>query len=337
VACGIERSALEATVATTNALRKGSYTRWFITLFPLSMGGEGAWLDELVHHERTRLGGLVWAVGQQEICPETGRKHGHLCMSFDGPKTFAQVSALFPGCRVWSIKIGRTESDLQRIIAYCQKDETREQGPFFFGEVPKPRGQKRTQWAEALDLIQDGKTDAEISQLLPTVGQSNGLDRLRARFCVSRKTAEPPTVILLHGPTGTGKTRAAYSYADASGKTIISIPTYTGGGGKVWWNNYRQQEICLLDDMMPIHVQMAGYWLQVLDRYPMSVEFKGGCTELNSGVIVVTSNCAPAALTDGWPEASAEAFLRRFTHVIELIAGDEEGNAAKIAALYQAL
>lgn len=333
-----EPGPLEATVETTKALSKGCFVRWFMTLFPRAeLAAEGEWLPTLLGHARMKEGGMVWATGQQEMCPETGRRHAHVIMSFDTARTFSQVSRLFPGCQVWSVKIGRTDADVQRIITYCRKDETREAGPWMHGEVPSKRGEKRsTAWADALTMIQDGKTDAEVAQLLPHVAQSSGFDRLRSRLSRPRSTREPPTVILLHGPTGTGKTRAAYALADARGWTIVSIPTWTGGG-KVWWNGYQQQHVLLLDDMMPVPVSMAGYWLQVLDRYPMIVEFKGGAVDLNSPIIIVTSNHALEALTDGWPEANQAAFARRFTHQVVLLEGEEEENNRRIAEVMDQL
>lgn len=330
---------MDATEDTTKALKKGCYVNWFVTLFPREELREIAqWLPTLLEHPRMREGGMVWAAGQQEVCPETDKRHAHVICNFDTAKTFSQVSHLFPGCQVWSVKIGRTAADLQRIITYCRKDESREAGPWMHGAVPQgARGEKRsTAWADALTMIQDGKTDAEVAQLLPHVAQSTGFDRLRSRLSKPRTMREPPTVVLLHGPTGTGKTRAAYALADARGWTIVSIPTWTGGG-KVWWNGYQQQRILLLDDMMPISVGMAGYWLQVLDRYPMMVEFKGGAVDLNSPIIIVTSNHGLDALTEGWPEANAAAFDRRFTHQVVLVAGDEAGNEARLREVMDAL
>jgi len=329
---------MEATMETTKALQKGNFIRWFLTLFPRApLAEEAEWLPQLLGHARMREGGMVWCAGQQEVCPETGRRHAHVIMSFDTAKTFSQVSHLLPGCQVWSVKIGRTDADVQRVITYCKKDESREAGPWMHGEVPQTRGQKRsTAWADALAMIQDGKTDAEVAQLLPHVAQSTGFDRLRSRLSKPRTTREPPTVILLHGPTGTGKTRAAYTLADQRGWTIVSIPTWTGSG-KVWWNGYQQQRVLLLDDMMPIPVGMAGYWLQVLDRYPMIVEFKGGAVDLNSPVIILTSNHSLAALTEGWPDLNAAAFYRRITHQIMLDADDEAQNNARVAEVFDQL
>lgn len=329
---------MDATEETTKAQKKGCWQNWFLTLFPRpELLAEAEWLPPLLEHARMREGGMVWAAGQQEVCPETDRRHAHVICNFDTAKTFSQVSRLFPGCQVWSVKIGRTQADLQRVITYCRKDETREAGPWMHGAVPQGRGTKRsTAWEDALTMVQEGKTDAEIAQLLPHVAQSTGLDRLRSRFSEPRSPREPPTVVLLHGPTGTGKTRAAYALADARGWTIVSIPTFTGSS-KVWWNSYRQQRILLLDDMMPIPVGMAGYWLQVLDRYPMTVEFKGGATDLNSPVIIVTSNHSLDALTKEWPRENAAAFDRRFTHQVVLVEGDEAGNEARLREVMDAL
>ena len=96
--------------------------------------------------------------------------------------------------------------------------------------------------------------------------------------------SEKPSVIILWGPTGTGKTRAAVG-KDPSKTFIVSRPD---SGRPLWWDGYQGQPRVVIDDFygwIP-----WSYLLQLLDRYPFMVEIKGGKVNFNSPEIYITSN-----------------------------------------------
>ena len=105
------------------------------------------------------------------------------------------------------------------------------------------------------------------------------------------------------GDAGTGKTRRAFE----------EFPNaYIKPHGK-WWDDYDGQECVILDDFygwLP-----WSFMLQLLDRYPLQVETKGGSVQFTSKVIIITSNVD----TCGWydfdskPHMKIEALERRIS------------------------
>jgi hypothetical protein len=58
--------------------------------------------------------------------------------------------------------------------------------------------------------------------------------------------------------------------------------------------------------------------LRLFDRYPLQVEFKGGCLQFLSKYIIVTSNCTPQTMWENQTDDRIDQLMRRIEHVIEL-------------------
>lgn len=96
-----------------------------------------------------------------------------------------------------------------------------------------------------------------------------------------------------YGPTGTGKSReAAERFPDAYWKP----PTTK------WWDGYDGQADVIIDDYRRDLCTFAEL-LRLLDRYPMSVEYKGGTTQMLARNIVITT---PRDPRDTWEGRTAE-------------------------------
>ena len=82
--------------------------------------------------------------------------------------------------------------------------------------------------------------------------------------------------------------QACLNEAQASG----SGKTWCSSGSLKWWQGYDGYENVILDDFRgdfaPLH-----YMLQVLDRYPFSVEVKGGSRQLLAKRIWITCPYTP--------------------------------------------
>lgn len=119
----------------------------------------------------------------------------------------------------------------------------------------------------------------------------------------------PPTVIVLWGATGMGKTRRAYEIAEKSGKPFYVKPSDTK-----WWNGYNGESIAVLDEVagqVPLPTLLC--WL---DRYPCAIESKGDVCKLGVTKWILTSNYHPETWYGSAGTASNEALMRRFTKVI---------------------
>lgn len=115
--------------------------------------------------------------------------------------------------------------------------------------------------------------------------------------------SHPMEVIVIFGPTGTGKSRwCAENYPNAYWKQL----------GK-WWDGYQGHEAVIIDEFYG--------WLQwttllrLCDRYPMMLETKGGQLQFTAKTIVFTSNTEPHLW---YKDKYFDAFKRRVTTWIHM-------------------
>jgi len=187
---------------------------------------------------------------------------------------------------------------------YCKKDgDFRE-----FGECPSGRGH-RSELDTIGRLLADGASVAEVRERFPGIylkHRRSIRDEIRERIL---PRDFKPTVKILWGPTGTGKTRSVYDFHDHD-----SVYKHDGGD---WFDGYNGQEVVLFDDFSGSDFKLT-YLLKLCDRYPMRVPVKGDFVHFRPKVIYFTSNVDP----DDWyknaiPEHRA-AFFRRVSEIIKM-------------------
>ena len=111
------------------------------------------------------------------------------------------------------------------------------------------------------------------------------------------------------GPTGTGKTHRAWLEAGEE--------AYIKSSSNKWWDGYMGQTKVIIDEFDgQIGITHLLRWM---DKYPCSVEVKGGTLPLMATDFWVTSN---KPLEQWYPDASAnqvEALKRRVvvTHITQ--------------------
>jgi len=139
----------------------------------------------------------------------------------------------------------------------------------------------------------------------------------------SRNRAEGTNVVVLWGLTGTGKTKRAYELAsklhEERGMSFYVKPSYN-----MWWPGYAGEELVIIDEFSggwPI-----DYLLLVLDRYPLSVEVKGGNVNLKAKNFIITSNTPPQEWYLTAPQEKKDALLRRCNQNINVTSLEEEYN-----------
>jgi len=93
----------------------------------------------------------------------------------------------------------------------------------------------------------------------------------------------PMEIVLFIGPSGTGKTRAA---AELAGTDALWVDN-----GK-WFDGYDGQHTVIFDEFYGSKMPFSAL-LRLLDRYPYSVEYKGGVIEFVSRRVIFTSNEEP--------------------------------------------
>jgi len=155
--------------------------------------------------------------------------------------------------------------------------------------------------AEVQSKINNGATELDIADEYFDIWVKYA--RSIQRYCTlktpSRDIKITPNIIVVQGPTGTGKSRwAMEQYPDAYWKQR-----------SIWWDGYAGHATVIIDEFygwLPWDVL-----LRVCDRYPLLVETKGGNAQFVAANIIITTNAIPATWYKNIP--SFDPFKRRVT------------------------
>lgn len=183
------------------------------------------------------------------------------------------------------------------VQAYCNKLETRIEGPWTYGTKPMDRTSV-TDWAEVLAKAKTGRID-EIPPDIQIRCYSS-LKRIEKDNLVL-KDAEGLRGVWCYGKAGCGKSRSMREkYPNAYPKLCNK-----------WWDGYQNQEFVIMDDIGLDH-KCLGQQLKIWsDRYACVLENKGGAMASNYKKFVVTSQYS---IDDIWigDTPTIEALKRRF-------------------------
>jgi len=177
---------------------------------------------------------------------------------------------------------------------------------------------KRTDLALACDVLRATKSMKQVADQMATtyVRYHRGFEALYSQlYDAPRDRDQTPFVLVLWGPSGTGKTKRAYELASKH-QEATGLSFYVKNSSNHWWQNYAGERVVIVDEFCgqsPI-----GELLKWLDRYPLNVEYKGGACQLQAIKWIFTSNYHP----DSWYErglAEHQAALkRRINRVVEV-------------------
>lgn len=117
----------------------------------------------------------------------------------------------------------------------------------------------------------------------------------------SRKRDFFPEVTVLWGPPGVGKSGAA---------RLASPSGYRKPYGTIWWDGFDGEQDIILDDFDGGFCSFK-FLQQLLDRYPLRVEYKGGSVEVLSKRIIITSNFSPREWYPGLRATEWQSLYRR--------------------------
>lgn len=222
----------------------------------------------------------------REICPTTGRRHlqGHI--------TFKRAY------RLTGLKKIHAKMHWEKAICHDWNYELKEKD--YVIDDRRKQG-SRSDILDAVETLKDKGIDTmKIEHPVEYIKYHSGFEKLNLSICKQRDTK--PNVYWLHGPTGSGKTRWVWDNFD---------DVYTKDSSE-WWDGYCQNDCILIDDYRG--GLRLNYLLQVLDRYPMRVQIKGGYTQLNSPNIVITSCKSPEDTYRNCDE-NIDQLLRRIDEV----------------------
>lgn len=196
-------------------------------------------------------------------------------------------------------------------VAYCTKAETRLSEPVIRGEPPAQG--KRTDLKGLIESAQAGASEKELIESDPETWARNYRALERIRFLYQKPRSWKTEVMVLYGPTGTGKSHRAHEAAgtDAYVKTTPSK----------WFDGYEGQEDVIFDDF-------TGNWvpfhqlLTLLDKWPCTVEKKGSYAQWVPKRLIITSNHHPK---DWYPcqQDLYDALERRIDTILHVTSQDE--------------
>lgn len=183
-------------------------------------------------------------------------------------------------------------------INYCMKDQD-------YVLIDNRQQGARTDLTEACAIIKEEGVQA-LAVKMPEayVKYHGGFDKLAYRYQEER--TEKPYVTWIWGKTGVGKTHMAFAQEP---------DRWVSGENLRWWDGYEQQPAVILDDFRADFCKFHTL-LRILDKYPYTVEIKGGHRRLNSPRIYITSCHPPERIYN--TREDIDQLLRRIDKVVRL-------------------
>jgi len=246
---------------------------------------------------------LNFVVLQKEKCPESGKEHLQGFLQLKKRTRLGGLKKLFGK----KVHFEARRGSAKEAKAYCSKEESRLEGPWECGEMTSQG--KRVGLELLMEMAAEGKSELEIAEADPATWGRNYRSINRFKRLKQGKRMWEMDNSCFWGEAGSGKTRKVYEdepdvYAKPAGK---------------WFDGYDGQEAVLIDDFTGD--MDLSLFLQVLDRYPMIVETKGGTAQFLAKRIYVTSNLSPE---EWYPKATGEqhrAIRRRFSVMKKFLIG----------------
>lgn len=258
-----------------------------------------------------RLLECKYLVYGRETAPETGTPHlqglfqtffliipnviiGYIV--FNNAKTLRSVTALQI---LGHVEQARGNAAQNR--EYCTKSND------YFEKGDVPRSGSRTDLEAIKEMVMAGDSMDEIARRSSSFVQLRYAEKLKEHLDVKRDWK--PHVKVYYGGTGTGKTSTAHK----------EMPdAWWSGENLQWWQGYDGHEDVIIDDFRGDFVRFHTL-LRILDRYPYTVQVKGGSRQFVAKRIIITSAKHP---TEWYYEKSNEdlkQLLRRIDEIKEFI------------------
>ncbi len=218
---------------------------------------------------------LRYVVFGVELCPTSGRRHFQGYAQFRLALRLRSIKAIFGNSVHVEVQNARDDKDA---IEYCKKD-----GVFYEWGTPAEQGKSRE--ADVLmEIVKSGGGMRDVLKEATGHGwcqYNKGLERAMRLTIPPRSPDSPPTVRILWGAPGVGK----------------SLSAYQAGAAKLKWRDpfcigYNGQRKVVFDDFNPGQMTRTDF-LNITDRYPLQVEVKGDSIEWSPEEIWFTSNFDP--------------------------------------------
>lgn len=217
--------------------------------------------------------GASYVIWGTEICPKTEKVHHQGYVEFKSNQRFTAMKKR--GEKIhWELRKGSQED----AIKYCEKDGKFEE----IGNPAEIKQGKRNDIEEVKNLVRNGKGMSDIVEVANSY-QSLKFAENMIKYKECKRNWETE-VYWYYGKTGTGKTKLAFE--EAGDKVWVS------GKNLKWWDGYDAHENVIFDDFRGDFCTFHEL-LRILDRYPYTIETKGGTRQLLAKKIWVTCPYRP--------------------------------------------
>lgn len=234
---------------------------------------------------------LAFVKGQLEVGADTGYRHYQVLACYSRQVRLAFVKRTFgQSCHAEPSKSKAADD-------YVWKDDTAVSDTrFAFGKKPLRRN-NGADWSDVLDRAKRSDWDNIPPDVY--IRYYGSLKKIGIENAVPIGVEK--SIIVYWGPTGTGKSRTAWSNA--------GLDAYPKDPLTKFWDGYRGQSNVVIDEFRG--VLGISHLLRWLDRYPVLVEVKGSSTVLKAERIWITSNLHPKEWYPDLDNETIGALLRR--------------------------
>lgn len=236
---------------------------------------------------------LTYLVAQAELCPTTKKLHIQGYVELKERWTYHRLQEkVFKAFLESRVFCAAARGSAAQNKEYCTKDDSRVVGtdPVEVGE-PVGDGGMTHQPGKALDRVfADIQTGITMGDIIAKYGFSMWINHNKslekAMMIWGKKRKAHPKVILLIGPSGSGKSRwVEAEYPDRYRWT------FGNGGSASWMDGYNGEEVVELSEFrgqLPL-----SFMLDLLDRYEVKAQVKGSTVQVLAHTIIITSNDEP--------------------------------------------
>lgn len=183
---------------------------------------------------------------------------------------------------------------------YCEKEESRLEGPWYYGTTANSKVVKkgqRTDLDSVAKIITDGGSVHDVIQQAPGMFVKYSAGLMKLESMMNRRRTWKTEMHILWGVTGSGK---SWTAREEAGVDAYYLPV-PKKGQPVWWDGYSGQEHVVIEDFYgEIDLQVL---LKLADEYMMKVPVKGSMVDFVAKKIWITSNSE-------WPLWYAAEFMK---------------------------
>ena len=228
---------------------------------------------------------------------EQGTPHFQGCFGFLTMRNLAAMRKKYP----MHIEITR---NAMASWDYCQKEDTRLEGPWHHGAPPAKLNTKGDKAARNKYIAEVGAAKACEEGLIDVTQYAKAKASIN-QYIEDKRKVDSLTVLdnqWHYGDPGTGKTLHC----------IQTWPDYYEKDKTKYWNGYNEQETVLIDDIEQDEKFMLGMLKKIAQHKPFVAEDKyGGLRLIRPKRILVTSNYHPNEI---WEKKEFKALDRRFKY-----------------------